>query len=184
MLELKVQISAAKGTDSYIPLIHSLPATPDQHHQLWLQKLLQRFCDQLVAALQSLQMLPCTVRRQAIDILARCASCLMQGVRWQNDWPNFMLGVLMQLWGLSRCTPAAGTLEAADAIPNKYTKTFRGGDQTDLCYAAGLANLSYKVALDITGTDHCSLQCSPTLDHARWCLHQVQPSMQLSCRDM
>lgn len=66
--ELKVHMH--EGTDSYIPLIHSLPATPDQHHQLWLQKLLPRFCDQLVAALQPLQMLPCTVRPQAVDILA------------------------------------------------------------------------------------------------------------------
>ena len=73
--ELKVHMH--KGTDRYIPLIHSLPATPDQHHQLWLQKLLQRFCDQLVAALQSLQMLPCTVRQPAVVSLARCASCLM-----------------------------------------------------------------------------------------------------------
>ena len=41
--ELKVQMRAEKGTDSYTPLIHSPPATPDQHHQLWPRKLLPRF---------------------------------------------------------------------------------------------------------------------------------------------
>lgn len=37
----------------------------------------------------------------------------MEDVLWQHAWQSFMLGVLMQLWGLSRCTPAAGMLEAA-----------------------------------------------------------------------
>ncbi len=34
MKELEVQMRTEKGTDSYIPLIHSPPAIPDQHHQL------------------------------------------------------------------------------------------------------------------------------------------------------
>jgi len=91
----------------------------------------------------------------------------MEVMLWQNAWQSLQLGVLMQLWGLSRCTSAAGTLGAADAILEKYVKTSRGSDQTDQCCAAGLADLSNKVALDTRGTGHRSLQCSPTPHHAR-----------------
>ena len=101
------------------------------------------------------------------DVGRAVAVCLAELHAWCTDAIMGPVKMYTSCWHVGSCW-------------NKYAKTFRGGDHFNLRCAASLADHSYKVALDMTGTGHCSMQCSPTLDYARWCLYQVQPSQERS----